>query len=161
MKGVWITTVYNQDWPSSSSKGNVEIQKSEFINILEDVMSLGIDTIVVQIRPKSDALYKSSINPWSDILTGVQGKDPGYDPLEFILEESHKRNIKVHGWLNPYRVTTSGTNLSVLSENNFARNNPQTVIKYNNAIFYNPGLPEVREYIVNTVAEIVRNYNID
>ena len=120
MKGVWITTVYNQDWPSSSSKGNVEIQKSEFINILEDVMSLGIDTIVVQIRPKSDALYKSSINPWSDILTGVQGKDPGYDPLEFILEESHKRNIKVHGWLNPYRVTTSGTNLSVLSENNFA-----------------------------------------
>ena len=61
MKGVWITTVYNQDWPSSSSKGNVEIQKSEFINILEDVMSLGIDTIVVQIRPKSDALYKSSI----------------------------------------------------------------------------------------------------
>ena len=161
MKGVWITTVYNQDWPSSSSKGNVEIQKSEFINILEDVMSLGIDTIVVQIRPKSDALYKSSINPWSDILTGVQGKDPGYDPLEFILEESHKRNIKVHGWLNPYRVTTSGTNLSVLSANNFARNNPQTVIKYNNAIFYNPGLPEVREYIVNTVAEIVRNYNID
>ena len=115
MKGVWITTVYNQDWPSSSSKGNVEIQKSEFINILEDVMSLGIDTIVVQIRAKSDALYKSSINPWSDILTGVQGKDPGYDPLEFILEESHKRNIKVHGWLNPYRVTTSGTNLSVLS----------------------------------------------
>ena len=97
MKGVWITTVYNQDWPSSSSKGNVEIQKSEFINILEDVMSLGIDTIVVQIRPKSDALYKSSINPWSDILTGVQGKNPGYDPLEFILEESHKRNIKVHG----------------------------------------------------------------
>ena len=161
MKGVWITTVYNQDWPSSSSKGNVEIQKSEFINILEDVMSLGIDTIVVQIRPKSDALYKSSINPWSDILTGVQGKDPGYDPLEFILEESHKRNIKVHGWLNPYRVTTSGTNLSVLSANNFARNNPQTVIKYNNAMFYNPGLPEVREYIVNTVAEIVRNYNID
>ena len=88
MKGVWITTVYNQDWPSSSSKGNVEIQKSEFINILEDVMSLGIDTIVVQIRPKSDALYKSSINPWSDILTGVQGKDPGYDPLEFIRKIS-------------------------------------------------------------------------
>ena len=148
MKAVWITTVYNKDWPSVGSRNNPEAQKQEFIRILEDVKNLGLNTVVVQVRPKGDALYKSNINPWSEVLTGVQGKDPGYDPLAFIIEEAHKRGIQVHAWLNPYRVTTSGTNINSLSENHFARKNPQNVITDGKALYYNPGLPEVRQHII-------------
>lgn len=161
MKAVWITTVYNKDWPSAESKNNPEKQKQEFINILEDVKNLGLNTVIVQVRPKGDALYKSNINPWSEVLTGVQGNDPGYDPLAFIIEEAHKRGIQVHAWLNPYRITTSGTDVNSLSANHFARKNPQTVITDGNALYYNPGLPEVRQHILDTVSEIVNNYNVD
>lgn len=99
MKAVWITTVYNKDWPSVGSRNNPDEQKQEFINILEDVKSLGLNTVIVQVRPEGDAIYKSSINPWSKVLTGTQGQDPGYDPLAFIIEEAHKRGIKVHACL--------------------------------------------------------------
>lgn len=161
MKAVWITTVYNKDWPSVSSRNNPEKQKQEFINILEDVKSLGLNTVIVQVRPKGDALYKSNINPWSEVLTGVQGKDPGYDPLAFAIEEAHKRGIQVHAWLNPYRITTSGTDINSLSANHFARKNPQTVMTDGSALYYNPGLPEVRQHVLDTVSEIVSNYNVD
>ena len=161
MKAVWITTVYNKDWPSVESRNNPDKQKQEFISIIEDVKSLGLNTVIVQVRPEGDALYKSNINPWSKVLTGTQGKDPGYDPLAFIIDEAHKRGIQVHAWLNPYRITTSGTDINSLSENHFARKNPQTVITDGSALYYNPGLPEVRQHIVDTVAEIVNNYNVD
>lgn len=161
MKAVWISTVYNQDWPSVSSRNNVAKQKEEFIKILEDVKGLGMNTVILQVRPKGDALYRSNINPWSDVLTGTQGQDPGYDPLAFAIEEAHKRGIKLHAWLNPYRVTTSGTDVNALAGNHFARNNPATLFTYNNALYYNPGLPEVRQHIADTVDEIVRNYDVD
>ena len=161
MKAVWITTVYNKDWPSVESRNNPEKQKQEIITILEDVKSLGLNTVIVQVRPKGDALYKSNINPWSEVLTGTQGKDPGYDPLAYFIEEAHKRGIQVHAWLNPYRITTSGTDINSLSENHFARKNPQTVITDGSALYYNPGLPEVRQHIIDTVDEIVRNYDVD
>ncbi|MBU3135358.1 family 10 glycosylhydrolase [Clostridium gasigenes] len=161
MQGVWITTVYNKDWPSAGSRNNVQLQKQEFIDVLNNVKAMGLNTVVVQVRPEGDALYKSNINPWSKVLTGVQGKDPGYDPLSFIVEEAHNRGIKVHAWLNPYRITTSGTDTNVLSSNHFARKNPQTVISNGKGLYYNPGLPEVRQHIVDTVDEIVRNYNVD
>ena len=161
MKAAWITTVYNSDFPSTESYGNPEKQKKEFINIINKLQNIGINTIVVQVRPKSDALYKSSINPWSDVLTGIQGKYPGYDPLEFMIEETHKRGMEFHAWLNPYRVTTSGTDINLLNENHFARLNPQLLIEHKSALYYNPELPEVKEHIKNTVAEIVENYNVD
>lgn len=161
MKAVWITTIYNKDWPSVESRNNPEKQKQEIISILEDVKSLGLNTVIVQVRPKGDALYKSNINPWSEVLTGTQGKDPGYNPLAYFIQEAHKRGIQVHAWLNPYRITTSGTDINSLSENHFARKNPQTVITDGNALYYNPGLPEVRQHIIDTVDEIVRNYDVD
>lgn len=161
MRAVWVTTVYNQDWPSQASRNNVQAQKDEFIRLLDDVKSLGFNAVMLQVRPKGDALYKSNINPWSDVLTGTQGKDPGYDPLSFAIEEAHKRGVEVHAWFNPYRVTTSGTDLSKLSEDNFARKNPGLVVEYKDSLVYNPGLPEVKQHIVDTVAEVVRNYNVD
>ena len=169
MRAAWIASVYNQDWPNKSNKNNEESQKAQYKSILDDLESLGFNSVVVQIRPKGDALYKSDLNPWSDVLTGIQGKDPGYDPLEFMIEETHKRGMEFHAWFNPYRITTTGTDLSKLSNDNYARLNPDTVMEHtwtsnNNtysALCYNPGIPKVREYIVDTVSEVVKNYDID
>lgn len=161
MSAAWVSTVYNLDWPSSNSKNNPQMQKQELINMLEKLKETGINTIVLQVRPKADALYKSSINPWSDVLTGTAGKDPGYDPLKFAVEEAHKRNMEIHAWFNPYRVTTSGTDFNKLAANSPARLHPEWVISYNNKLYYDPGLPEVRKHIVDTVNEVVSNYNVD
>ncbi|MBS6507619.1 MAG: family 10 glycosylhydrolase [Paraclostridium bifermentans] len=161
MSAAWVSTVYNLDWPSSNSKNNPQMQKQELINMLDNLKETGINTIVLQVRPKADALYKSSINPWSDVLTGTAGKDPGYDPLKFAVEEAHKRNMEIHAWFNPYRVTTSGTDFNKLAANSPARLHPEWVISYNNKLYYDPGLPEVRKHIVDTVNEVVSNYNVD
>lgn len=163
MRAAWISTVYNMDWPSS--KNNQTAQKREYIELLDKLKSVGINTVVVQVRPKADAIYKSSINPWSEYLTGTQGKDPGYDPLPFLIDEAHKRGMEFHAWFNPYRVTTSGTDLSKLASNHPARLHPDWVLKCkngsNDALIYNPGLPEVRKHVVDSVNEVVRKYNID
>lgn len=163
MRAAWISTVYNMDWPST--KNNQAKQKQEYIDLIDKLKASGINTVVVQVRPKGDAIYKSSINPWSEYLTGTQGKDPGYDPLPFLIDEAHKRGMEFHAWFNPYRVTTSTTDLNTLSENHPARRNPSWVIEHENgayqALAYNPGLPEVRKHIVDSVSEVVRNYNID
>lgn len=159
MNAVWITTVYNIDWPKK--KDNVEEQKKEIIIMLDEFKSVGINTVMFQARPKGDSLYKSNINPWSDVLTGTQGKDPGYDPLAFVIQEAHKRGINVHAWLNPYRITTSGTDVNALSNSHPAKNNPSWVIAHNGALYYNPELPEVKQHISDTVGEIVSNYDVD
>lgn len=161
MSAAWVSTVYNLDWPSSNSKNNPQMQKQELINMLDKLKETGINTIVLQVRPKADALYNSSINPWSDVLTGTAGKDPGYDPLKFAVEEAHKRNMEIHAWFNPYRVTTSGTDFNKLAANSPARLHPEWVISYNNKLYYDPGLPEVRKHIVDTVNEVVSNYDVD
>ena len=159
MRGTWISTVYNADYPAAIN--DVAGQKQEFIDKLDQLKALGINTVFVQVRPKGDALYVSNLNPWSAVLTGTQGQYPGYDPMAFMIEETHKRGMEFHAWLNPYRVTTSGTDLSVLSADNMARRNPDWVISYNNALYYDPARAEVKQYIVDTVAEIVQNYDVD
>ena len=159
MQAAWITTVYNADWPSV--KNNPTKQKEEMIKILDTLKDTGIDTVMFQARTEGDALYKSKINPWSKVLTGIQGKDPGYDPLEFVIEEAHKRGMKIHVWLNPYRGTTSGTDINSLSTNHQLRKNPSWKLEHDGRLYFNPELPEVKQYIVDTVAEIVSNYNID
>lgn len=158
-RGVWIVSVYNIDWPKILD--NTEAQKQEFIEILDKLQSLNINAIFVQVRPTSDALYKSYINPWSKYLTGEQGKYPGYDPLQFMIEETHKRNMEFHAWLNPYRITTQGTDLNELAPNNPARIKPEWVLEFNNALFYDPENPEVIEYVAITVYEIIKKYDVD
>lgn len=167
MRGAWVSTVYSIDWPKA--KNNVQQQKNEFINLLDNLKSVGMNTVIVQVRPKGDALYKSSINPWSDVLTGTQGTDPGYDPLAFMVDEAHKRGMELHAWFNPYRVTTSGSDINSLAASHPARKNPNLVIRHQwtqdgkamDALCYNPGLPEVRKHIVDTVKEVVQNYGVD
>ena len=163
MRAAWISSVYNIDWPKT--KNNVAQQKKEYIELLDKLQNVGINAVVVQVRPKGDALYKSSINPWSEYLTGTQGKDPGYDPLPFLIEEAHKRGMQFHAWFNPYRVTTSTTDLNTLASTHPARKNPSWVVQHKNgsydALTYNPGLPEVRKHIVDSIAEVVKNYDVD
>lgn len=158
-RGVWVATVYDIDWPKT--KNDAEAQKKEFIQLLDKLQSLNFNVVMVQIRPTSDTFYKSKINPWSSYLTGTQGKDPGYDPLQFMLDETHKRNMQFYGWLNPYRITTKGTDLSVLADNNPAKLNPDWVLEYNDALSYNPEDREVINYLATTVFEIVSNYDVD
>ena len=159
MRAVWISTVYSADYPSTTN--NEEAQKNEFVRKLEQAQELGMNTVVVQVRPKGDAFYESELNPWSAVLTGVQGVDPGYDPMAFMIKETHKRGMEFHAWMNPYRITTSGTDLSVLSADNMARKHPDWIMTHNNAMYYNPELDEVKEYICDTVAEVVENYDVD
>lgn len=161
MRGAWISTVYNLDWPTTGARNNVAKQKEEFITLLDKLQSAGLNSVVVQVRPKGDALYKSNLNPWSDVLTGTQGKDLGYDPLSFMIEETHRRGMEFHAWFNPYRVTTSGTDINALAANNMARKNPSWVVAYNDALYYDPGNPDVINYLVETVAEVVKNYKVD
>lgn len=159
MRAVWISTVYSADFPSSLN--DAEAQKTEFIEKLDQAQALGLNTVVVQIRPKGDAFYKSELNPWSAVLTGTQGQDPGYDPMAFMIEEAHKRGMEFHAWMNPYRITTSGTDLAALSADNMARQHPDWILTYNNAMYYNPAKEEVKQYIIDTVAEVVENYDVD
>jgi len=159
MRAVWISTVYSADYPSVTN--DEEAQKAEFIEKLEQAQELGLNTVVVQVRPKGDAFYESELNPWSAVLTGVQGKDPGYDPMAFMIKETHKRGMEFHAWMNPYRITTSGTDLTMLSADNMARQHPDWILTYNNAMYYDPANEGVQEYICDTVEEIVENYDVD
>lgn len=159
MRAAWVSSVYNLDWPKT--KNNASKQKQELTQLMDKLKGCGINTIVLQVRPESDALYKSSINPWSKYLTGTQGKNPGYDPLAFAVQEAHKRGMELHAWMNPYRVTSSGTDLNSLVSSHPARKNPSWVIKYNNKMYYDPGNPAVVDYLVKTVKEVVDNYDVD
>lgn len=159
MQAAWIATVYNLDYPSTQN--NMASQKNEFIQKLDKLKSIGINTVVVQVRPKADAFYQSSINPWSEYLTGVQGKNPGYDPMDFMIKEAHKRGMSFHAWLNPYRITMAGSGISSLSKNHPARLHPDWVLKYNDALYYNPAVEGVKKHIVDTVVEIVKKYDVD
>ncbi len=159
MRAVWVSTVYSADYPSVTN--DAQAQKNEFVKKLEQAQALGLNTVVVQVRPKGDAFYESELNPWSAVLTGTQGVDPGYDPMTFMIEETHKRGMEFHAWMNPYRITTSGTDLAALSPDNMARQNPDWILSYGGAMYYDPANEEVKEYLCDTVEEIVENYDVD
>lgn len=161
MKAVWVSTVLNIDFPAAIADETA--QKQELVTILENVKKWGMDTVMFQVRPMGDALYKSSLNPWSHFLTGSAGTDPGWDPLDFLLQEAHGRGIAVHAWLNPYRVIhpSVGWSVSDLPSGSFAAAHPQWLIQAGGGWYYDPAVPEVREHIAETVSEIIRNYDID
>jgi uncharacterized lipoprotein YddW (UPF0748 family) len=161
MRGAWITTYYNLDFPSSTGL-SAEQQKQEISSMIESLHEMGINTVIFQVRPCGDALYKSSINPWSQFLTGTEGKDPGYDPLAYAIQEAHKRGMELHAWLNPYRASKPGvTDINLLSANNMARLHPDWVFSYNNMLYYDPANSEVKQYLCDTVKEIITNYDVD
>ena len=160
LRGVWVSTVYNLDFPSK--KGLTEWEyKNEYIRILDNLEALNMNAVIFQVRPKLDTFYESNINPWSEYLTGTQGLSPEWDPLEWMIEEAHNRGMEFHAWFNPYRVTTGSEQLSDLASNNWARQNPQYVFNFGGKLQLNPGEPEVIKYINDSVMEVVENYDID
>jgi len=161
MRAVWIATVANIDWPSQKNLSPRD-QRIEMRNMLDSLVKNQINAIFIQIRPTSDAFYASSLEPWSYYLTGKQGKrpDPFYDPLQFIIEEAHKRCIEVHAWLNPYRVL-NGDNLDILSKNHLYFKNKNLFVKYGDKYYFDPGLDETRQFLNQVVEDIVERYDVD
>jgi len=160
-RGVWVATVVNIDFPSSK-KLDSDSQKREWIEMLEGFKKMGLNAVVVQIRPAGDAFYPTDLAPWSEYLTGKQGAEPVpfYDPLAFMIEETHKRGMEFHAWLNPYRATM-GLDLNKISDQHQLKKNPDWFVKYGKRYYFNPGLPDVREHINQVVEEIVKKYEVD
>ena len=161
MRAVWIATVANIDWPSQRNLTS-KAQREEMRAMLDEFAKNNINAIVLQIRPTSDAFYPSALEPWSNWLTGKQGARPNpyYDPLQFIIEEAHKRCIEVHVWLNPYRVLNSD-NLGILSKDHLYYKNRDLFVKYGDKYYFNPGLDETREFLNRVVEDVVERYDID
>jgi uncharacterized lipoprotein YddW (UPF0748 family) len=158
-RGVWIATVVNLDWPQNA-RATAEVQKRDLIAQLNAHQQTGINAIMFQVRPAADAFYAKSREPWSKYLTGKQGEAPEYDPLEFAVDEAHKRNMELHAWFNPYRATFDNK-FSTLAPDHITRTKPEWFFVYEGIKLFNPGLPEVREYIVQVVLDVVKNYDVD
>ena len=167
MRGVWVSTVLNLDYPKAPTTDPSTL-KQQADSIIDGCDKMGFNNIFLQVRPCSDAFYKSDTYPWSAYLTGSQETAPqdDFDPLEYWIEEAHKRGIKLHAWINPYRITktndTDDREYKSLARNNPARLHPEYIIKYSDGQYYfDPGLPVVRRLLVDGAVEIVENYDVD
>lgn len=175
MRGVWLATVSRLDWPPvasvnvSSPASRITQQQDALKGKLDKLKSLGINTVFFQVKPDGTALWPSKILPWSDMLTGNIGEDPGYDPLQFMLDEAHKRGMKVHAWFNPYRVSVNTKSATVTELNSTLSQNPASVFVLHrdwirtagDRFVLDPGIPEARSWITSIVAEVVAHYPID
>jgi uncharacterized lipoprotein YddW (UPF0748 family) len=160
MRGVWVASVFNINWPSKRGI-SVDQQKSELISILDVCQDVGANAVFLQIRPESDALYASTLEPWSAWLTGTQAMPPApfYDPLEFAIVEAHRRGLELHAWMNPFRGRYAGT--SQVAENHVSRRLSQYARSYGGAVIMDPGASEVQEHILSVFRDVARRYDID
>ncbi len=154
-RAVWVATVHNIDVPLFESKKQFQ---AYFLEILDTVESYNMNAIIFQIRPKCDAFYPLKLNPWSRWLSGKEGKDPGWDPLKWMIDETHKRHIEFHAWFNPYMIYHDE-----LDVKNYGYQHPEYVLTPDvmGFRFLNPGEPKVQEFIIDTIMEVAENYDID
>ena len=160
-RGVWVTTVKMLDYPSRRALTSEKL-KQEYITIIDSCKAIGANAIVFQIRPAADAFYDSPYEPWSEWLTGQQGRAPNpyFDPLEFMIEETHKREMEFHAWINPYRAVATVSHAHIV-KNHITKIHPKWFFDYGVNRYFNPGIPDVRAYIVTIIADIVKRYQID
>lgn len=160
-RGVWIATITNLDWPTQPTI-NSEEQKAQFIRLLDMHKINGMNAIVMQIRPASDAFYPSALEPWSQWLTGIQGQAPVpyYDPLQFMIEETHKRGMEFHAWMNPYRAVFNIYNSSIAATH-ITRIHPEWFLNYGDKKYFDPGNKEAQQYVTQVVKDVVTRYDID
>jgi uncharacterized lipoprotein YddW (UPF0748 family) len=159
-RGAWIATYANIDWPSSSTL-SATAQQNELIAILDHHKRAGINVVYLQVRSQCDALYSSAIEPWSAVLSGTQGNNPGYDALQFAIAECRKRGIEVHAWFNPYRAIANFANINNFATNHVARVHPEWLLSYGSLRVLNPGLPAVQQYILSVVEDVLNRYDVD
>jgi uncharacterized lipoprotein YddW (UPF0748 family) len=159
MRGLWIATVGNIDWPSHAGL-TADPQRAELIDIMNRAASTGLNAIVFHVRPAADAVYQSSIEPWGEMLTGTQGQDPGYDPLAFAIQEAHARGLELHSWINPFRAGNTSDTAKLASTHLF--NTRRDLVRvYGSNIWLDPGEPDVQDRSMLAVLDIVRRYDID
>ncbi len=164
MRAVWISYL-----ELNFTGMNAEQSKSKITSMFTELKDMGFNTIIAHVRPYADAYYKSDYFPYTKYLTGTQGTDPGWDPLEHMIEQAHAMGMQLHAWINPYRISTSSDDPMQLAENHPARiwltdsdvSNNDWAVKCKGGIYFNPAIPEVRRLIIDSVKEIVRNYKID
>ena len=163
IKGVWAATVFSLDFPQKPTT-DPEALKKDADALINKASRLGYNTLYFQVRPSGDAFYKSEIFPWSEYLTGKQGLAPqnGFDPLEYIIDAAHKKNIELHAWVNPYRLTASEKANDTQTEQSITTKFPELTIKHSDGKLYlNPGEPQSNKLVVDGVVEIIQNYAID
>jgi uncharacterized lipoprotein YddW (UPF0748 family) len=165
VRAVWLTTVYGLDWPSAkaTSASGIQQQKNELIQILDRLKSANFNTVIMQVRARGDLIYPSQYEPWATSLTGTLGRNPGYDPLKFAIEETHKRGMEFHAWWNVVKVKDDSTLPPQTNPLHIVLRHPEFVKYYrpNNEWWIDMGKPEARNYLINVVMELVRNYDID
>jgi uncharacterized lipoprotein YddW (UPF0748 family) len=159
LRAMWISSVVNIDWPSRTGLTAAD-QQAEFLHWLDVAEQFNLNAVFVQVRPTADAFWPSPLEPWSQYLTGVQGRDPGYDPLAFIVEQAHRRNLELHAWYNPYRVSM-GADPSKLVPEHPGRVHPEWIWAYGGKLYFDPGLPEVQEHIQQAILHSVEHYDLD
>ena len=160
-RGVWVASVSNIDWPSKNDL-STDDQRAELLAILDRAQAQHLNAVVLQVRPAADALYKSSIEPWSEYLTGRQGRgpSPAWDPLKFAVDESHRRGLELHAWFNPYRAKHPSAK-GPLSKRHIANTAPSLVKKYGTQLWMDPGESAVRRRTLRVVLDVVKRYDID
>ncbi len=164
MRSAWVATVWRLDWPdnvisTTGSTSQIDKQKAAMTRLLDSLQVNNMNAINFQVRSRCDAMYKSSYEPWSSDLVSSRGMDPGWDPLEWVVEECHKRGMECHAWVNPYRYESQIGQWTL--ETDYRKTHPEWLLDVGDASILNPGLPEVTEQIVKVIREIVQNYDID
>ncbi len=167
-RAAWIATVTNLDWPTTRG-GDAVLQQLQLNTMLDKLKSMGINVVIFQVRTECDALYNSPYEPWSYWLTGAQGVPPSpyYDPLQFAVEQAHRRGMELHAWFNPYRCvkTVSGAASYPKAATHVSQTHPDWVLYFSNSTggiqILDPGNPAVRDYVTNVITDVVRRYDID
>jgi uncharacterized lipoprotein YddW (UPF0748 family) len=160
LRAAWIATVANIDWPSRKNL-SIHQQQEEYVRILDTLKRIGMNAVVVQVRPMADTFYPSSYEPWSEYLSGTQGQypQPYYNPLAFMIEQAHLRGLEFHAWFNPYRASANETD--TLIDNHPLNKNPDWFLAYGGKRYYDPGNPQAQEYVLDAILETVKHYDLD
>ena len=156
-RAVWVSYL---EW-AAMDFSTEDAFRARVVQLLDNCTGLGLNTVLAQVRPFGDALYRSSLFPWSHLCTGVQGQDPGFDPLDVLLQEAHTRGISVEAWVNPYRLRSSAAMPPNLADSNLANTHPEWVCTVDEGLYLNPAEPAAADYVVQGVAELVQNYAVD
>ena len=156
-RAVWVSYL---EW-AAMDFSTEDAFRAGVVQLLDNCTGLGLNTVLAQVRPFGDALYRSSLFPWSHLCTGVQGQDPGFDPLDVLLQEAHTRGISVEAWVNPYRLRSSAAMPPNLADGNLTNTHPEWVCTVDEGLYLNPAEPAAADYVVQGVAELVQNYAVD
>nr|WP_263107210.1 family 10 glycosylhydrolase [Kitasatospora sp. DSM 101779] len=159
MRGLWIACLNHTDWPDRRRLGP-EQMRADFTAMLDAAVATGFNAVFVQVRPTADALWPSRFEPWSQWLTGAQGRDPGWDPLAFAIRAAHERGLAFHAWFNPFRIAIHADPGRLVPDHP-ARRNPHWAVAYDGELYYDPGLAEVREFVLDAVMDAVTRYEVD